>query len=537
MSRTFARQDAQIRNSVTYDDSIVPSEANYETNPTNVETDLNTLRSRSNDFLNRDGASFPTENWWDAITQPTTLENGTARGINATNAALHLIEKKRTMRAVSSVVDITVGTGQNFQILGAGELPVETTAAVGAVTTIGTICAFHSGTFGTHSLDEVAGQTAISPKNLLEVFDGSTRDPILDSSGRRIWALIQTETATDGHTITNTTPYRAQLSFVVINSTGDDLEACAVADIEDAVVNVSWPERIQLESLTEQDFLRGAIADIPSGTTVTRQVAYDNQGVTPVDLSTNAILDLESAGLEWQIRDDLEAILFRVIEGSAGGTSKVAVEDDVDEFDVDAVVSDYLNGIKVDTGAAGTTINIGITANQIDSGGALTVASGGAGDLTLESAVELFFDDGNRSGSGFSVPLKLTEDSAEWDQLETDFGEVSLAEMLHQAYSRSNRHKEWAVVTASTIAADTNVTGAGGSPNIDTQLPDYSGVTSFVYDVDVMLNGEMLRNGADAAANNDVYPGDTAANGDLKFEFELVGAPGNPDTLCVVVWG
>ena len=47
MARTFIRQDSQIRESITYDDSTVPSEANFETNATDIEYDLNTLRSRS----------------------------------------------------------------------------------------------------------------------------------------------------------------------------------------------------------------------------------------------------------------------------------------------------------------------------------------------------------------------------------------------------------------------------------------------------------------------------------------------------------
>jgi len=530
--RTFFRQDAQIRNSVTYDDSITPSEAAFETNPAHIETDLNNIRSQLQNFLNRDGAGFPSGNWYDDLAAPSALEAGTQRGIDAINAAVHAVEKKRVLRDVARVgVDVTVGNGDNFVILGTGEIPAQTTAAVGAVTTLGTVVAAHGGTFGTHALDEVSGTNTLQPKNLMEIVDASSGDPIL-SSGRQIYGLLQSETATDGHTITDTTTTRVQISFVRPNSAYDDLEACPVADIEDAVINYVSRERVRLEDLNEQDFLKGSIADVPAGANVTRQGAYDGQGATAVNLTTNAILDLEGAGLEWQVRDDAEAILFRIIEGSAGGTSKVAVEDDVDEFDVDAATSDFLNGVSVDTGAAGTTINLGVTANQIDSGGALTVASGGAGDLTLDAANEMLLDDVNRDTSGFSVPLKVTETAAEWDQLETDFGEVSLASMLHQAYTRSGRVKGCATVT-SNIAADTDT--VGGS-NLDVALPDYSGVDTFVDDVDVYLNGELLENGANAAANNDVYPGTTPASGHLKFEFALVASPGNPDKICMIVW-
>ena len=537
MARTFIRQETQIYSSDTYDDTITPSLANYETNPTHIETDLNALRSAIQNFLNRNGVSFPSGNWYDDLTAPTALETGTQRGIDAVNAGLHAVEKKRVLRDVTNVgTDVTVGGSDNWVVLALAELPSQTTAAVGAVTTLGTVAAQHGGTFGTHDLAEVAGGHALNPKNLVTVTDGNG-DPIL-SSGRRVWGLFQTENGTDGHTMTGTTPNRAQISFVRSNAAFDDLEACPAVDIQGQTINYTTRERVRLEDLNEYDFLRGAVVDVGAGSgTIDRQTAYNNQGATPVDLTTNAILDLEGAGLEWQIRDDAEAILFRIIEGSATAASKVAIEDDVDEFDIDAATSDFLNGASFDTGAAGTTINVGQTANQIDSGGSLKVASGGSSDLELESANEILFDDVNRSGSTWTATsVKLSETTQEWDDYETEFGEVSIFNALVQSSQKAARVKGYAEVTATTISADTNVTGAGGTPNIDNQLPDYSGVGTFVDDVDVYLNGALLEGGADASANNDYYPGDTAANGDLKFEFQLRGG-GKPDKICMIVWG
>jgi hypothetical protein len=537
MGRTFIRQDAQIAESFTYDDTVTPSLANYETNPANIEDNLNHLRSAVQNILNRSGASFPSGNWYDDMTAPTTLETGIKRGVDKINADLHAVEKKRVLRDVTNVgTDITVTAAQNWEILGAGELPAQTTAAVGNVTTLGTVVAYDS-VFTGNTLDEVAGPHALNPKNLMEIVDASTGDPIL-SSGRRIWGLLQSESNTDGHTITATTPTRVKISFVRPNATFDDLEACPIADIATKSIQYTSRERVRLEDLTESDFLRGAIVDVGQGAgTIDRQTAYNNQGTTPVDVVTNSYLDLEGPGLEWQIRDDLEAILFRVIEGSAGGTSKVAVEDDVDEFDVDAVVSDFLNGVKVDTGAAGTTINIGVTANQIDSGGALAVVTGGSGDLTLDSVGgEILFDDVNRTGSTWAAThIKLSETTQEWDDFETEFGEVSLMNAIVQASTKAARAKGYATLQ-NDVAADTDVDSTT-SGNLDVDLPDYSGVGTFVDDVDVYLNGELLRNGADAAANHDVYPGTTPAQGMLKFEFALKGTGGKPDQLCMIVWG
>jgi hypothetical protein len=97
MARTFIRQDTQIRKSDLYNDTIAPTEAAYETNTVNVEDDLNTLRSQVQNLMNRDGASFPSGNWWDDLTAPSTFENGAARGVDALNQDLHDLQRKRVV--------------------------------------------------------------------------------------------------------------------------------------------------------------------------------------------------------------------------------------------------------------------------------------------------------------------------------------------------------------------------------------------------------------------------------------------------------
>ena len=525
MARTFIRQETQIRNSKAYVDNTAPTEAAFETNPTNIETDLNNIRSQLNNLL-QDQAG----NWWDDLVTPSTLEAGTERGVNDLNTALHAVEKKRILRDVHNLTDITVGGADNFVILGTGELPAQTTAAVGAVTTLGTVVASHTGTFGTHALDEVAGPDALQPLNLMEIVDGNTRDPIL-SGGRKVYGLLQGESGvTDGATITDTTTTRVQISFVRQNATGDDLEAVPAVDIQGSVINYCSRERVRLEDLNEADFLKGAIVDVGAGaTTVDRQTAYTNQGATPVDVTTNSILDLEGPGLAWQVRDDLEAVLMQIIEGSAGGTSTFQIAAATDVFDVDAVLNDFLNGISVDTGAAGTTINVGVTANQIDSGGALTVTSGGGADATYASANQWLLDDGFRAGSTWSSPLPFAASSAEWDALEVCYpGEPSIAAMVCTALNTASFTKTCANVTVDTVA-DTDIGGTGGGANLDAQIHDISN-GSFTDDHDVYVNGSFYRGGADALANNDYYPGTSLALGQLRFEFDLCAG----DVICVV---
>lgn len=638
MARTFIRQDTQIRKSDLYDDTITPSLANYETNPVNIEDDLNALRSQAQNFLNRNGAGFPAGNWYDDLTAPVTFENGTQRGINEQNQQLHDLERKRVLVNSYHLVDVVVpaaaaatgtltstanlangdtvtigaqtytmtspfvdaannidasvsqaqtmenlrraingngvagvnygtgtpvntnvtavdspttvvvtaivaGTAANLvattetsanaswgaatltggagdvSVLTLGQLPSNTTAAIGAVTTLGTVAAFNAN-FGAISLAEVAGSTAISPKNLGTVVDGLTRDPIL-SSGRTIYALFQSESNTDGSTMTGTTPNRAQLSFVRINAAGDDLEVVPATDIGGKTINYSSVTRKALEDLTEQDFLKGAEVDVPSAATVTRQVSYDNQGTTAVELTTNATLDLNSAGIFWQIRDLVDAVLFRITEGSTGGTTTLQIGTDVDTFDVNAIINDFNTGIRAATGS--TRIDVGVNAGVIE--------TTGANDLRVLGAGELYLDDGNQTGSTWAQTngIKLSDTTAEWNDFETAFGEVSLLRGIYLAYTNAARNdKVYANVTANT-AANNDVGGVGGGANLDAQLPDMS-TGDFLTDYDVFLNGNLLRPGANSGANNDYYPGTSLVNGQLRFEFNIK----NNDVICVI---
>jgi hypothetical protein len=643
MARTFLRQDTQVRNSDVYGDAVAPSEAAYETNPTNIETDLNNMRSQLHNLL-QDQAG----NWWDDLNVPNTLETGLQRGVNDLNTGLHAMEKKRVLRCVQLLADIAVpnsvsagetltltgqpldtetvtidtkiytfqtaltdvdgnvligatasdsldnliaamnlaagagstyaasmtagtytgaaGAGDTMDILathggshhdgeattqtltngtwgaavtsgGAGDyvvlaaaaLPSQTIAAVGAVTTLGTVVAYEAA-FDSHSLVEVVGSHALAPKNLLEIVDGSTGDPILSSEGKRVWGLLQSETVTDAHTITDTTTTRVQISFVHANATNDDLIQADGGDIGGKTVNYCYVERIRLEDFNEQDFLNSAAIDIGAGSaTVNRQVSYNNQGTTPVELATNADLDL-GTGTEWSIRDNLDADLFQVIEDSAGGGSEVFVASGVDTFRSDAVANDFDNGASFDTGAAGTTINVGVTANQIDSGGALTVASGGAGDLTLTGANSVDITDGFQAASTWGTPLSIADNSGEWDALEVCFpGEPSLAAMLCTALNTASFAKVCANVT-STTAANNDVSNSDG--NLDAALGDLTGGT-FITDHDIFLNGQLLRSGVDLNADHDVYPGtslDNTADAQLRFEFVVK----NNDVICVI---
>jgi hypothetical protein len=525
MGRSLFDQETQVHSSGTYDDTVAPTEAAYETNPTELETDLNNIRSYLHEL--RD---VQNSNWWAALIAPTTFtdDSPAARGVQDVGDDLWDVQRKRVLRrrvVLGSGAGPVSASAQHIILDAAGELPGNTTAAIGAVTTLGTVVAY-AATFDSAQLTEVAGDNNLQPKNLCKIVDTASGDPVLDDSGREVYGLLQSESNTDGATIATTTPNRVQISFVVRNATNDDLELVTAGDVDGITFDYAPIERYAFESLSEAAFLGPDYIDIGAGS-ADREGAYSNQGTDPVDVTTNSILDLESAGIYWKIRDDAEADLFTITEGSSGSTTDITIGSDVDTYVNDALDIDFDQGISVNTGGT-RPIDVGSTDGVIEST---------AGDLEIQAASELNLDDGNKpAGWSRAAGILLSDTADEWTDFETEFGEVSLLNAILQAKQDTERAMEWGNVNAD-VAANTNVTGAGGSPNITAQMPSYSGLT-FVDDVDVYVNGQKQRPGADAAANNDVYPGDTAANGDLKFEYALKYRGGtNPDNINVVVWG
>ena len=529
MPRTFVRQITQIRNSDLYDDTIVPSQAAFETSPAEVERDLNNLRSMIHEL--RD---VRTSDWWRPLTAATGFESGTTRGVQNLNQALHNLERKRLLKRVRMTGVDVIGGSFQLVVLGLGKLPSVTTAAVGAVTTTGAVVAVAS-TFGVASAtDIVAGSNALQPKNLVRIVSGTTGDAINDAQGREIMGLLQSESGTNGHTISDITPNRVQISYVVRNTSNDALILAAVGSMSGVTFDYAYIRRDALADCPEEAFLGDDFADA-GASIIGLQTAYNNQGATPVNVTTSTFIDLESAGIQHCWRDDLEADLLCIIEGSAGGTSEIKLGTAVDIFNVDAIVNNFENGASFDTGTSGTTINVGTTANQIDSGGVLNIKSAGASNLNLQSASKLNLTDTYRAGSTWSIAtgIPLANSSAEWSSFETLFGEVSLLNAIEQAGTSSSRVRVNAVVTAN-VSADNDVSGPANDNNISVNLGDLS-LGSFLNDYDFYFNGVLLRPGANAAANEDVYPGTSLANGQIRFEFNIKST-GVADVITVVKW-
>lgn len=411
------------------------------------------------------------------------------------------------------------------------ETPTEA-AAVNAGTAVGAVVATLSADVGQHSLVEVTGPNAISAKNLVIVRDAVTGQPLQNGNNKDIFGLLQAESGVvDGEAFNDTTK-QVQISFVAENAAGNDLEHVDAVYTGGKVINYAYARRIDLDSIPETAFLSGVFIDQSAAASdVTLNNAIDNQIGPATQTDRN---------IRWQITDtfslDFEDStgardLFKIAPNAAGDA--VTVNADTITFTNPSNDTTFTNGVSFDT--SGTQLNVGVTAGQIDSAGALTLLSGGSSDLTVRAAGEMFLDDSNQTGSAWTqtAGIKLSETTAEWDNFRTQFGEVSLLNAIYQA-RKGDRTKGVAVATTN-IPADTNVTGAGGTPNIDAQLPAYlSG--NFVSNVDVYLNGVLLRNGANSGANHDVYPGTTPANGDLMFEFALKGGGAKNDVITMVVW-
>lgn len=410
------------------------------------------------------------------------------------------------------------------------ETPTET-AAVNAGTANGAVVATLAADVGQHSLTEVSGPTNINPKNLVLVRDATTGQPLQNGNNKDIFGLLQTETGVVDGDAFNDTNHQVQISFVAENAAGDDLEHVNAIYTGGKIINYSYARRINFDAIPETAFLSGVFIDqSASASDVTLNNAIDNQVGPATQTDRN---------IRWQITDtfslDFEDStgardIFKI--APASGNDVVTVDADTITFTNPTNATTFTNGVSFDT--SGTSLNVGVTAGQIDSAGALTLATAAAADVRINSAGEIFFDDLNQTGSTWAQTngIKLSDTTTEWDDFETAFGEVSLLRAIYMARSGS-RTKAVAVPTGA-IPADTNVTFVGGGANIDAQLPAFSSGT-FLTHVDVFLNGVLCRNGANAAANNDVYPGDTPSNGDLKFEFNL-RAGSKPDVLTVVVY-
>ena len=304
MARTFLRS-TQIRQSDSYSDALEAG-SELQSGSTSVESDLNALRSQMK-------RAMGTANWY---TAPVA-------SIDGLRTDLSELEDQKVLARVAVLVDVAVSGGANHVLLTEEQAPTISVAVAAGVD--GAICAQSAnsgGAFASHELIEVAGANAIDPKNLVIIRDATTGAPIT-SSDRDVFGLLQVSSAqSDDAAFSN---IQGKISFVRLNSALDDLEACPTSDIGGKTINYQYPRRLRLDDMPEEFWLNGhSFTDHTTQVDITTQRAYDNQGDTPVELSTDAVLDLSAAG-SWSIRDNANALVFAVSAGAVEVTGTLDV--------------------------------------------------------------------------------------------------------------------------------------------------------------------------------------------------------------------
>lgn len=506
----YVRLD-QVRKAFTFTDTLTASQiSTIETDAVDSEDFLGGVLSQFNKII---GAT----NWYD----PVQSAAGEPRNLKTLTDNIFY---KDMLRWRVKTQDVAVPAGQNYVVLNAAssETPAET-AAVGAGSANGAVVAIIA-TFGAHALTEVSGLNYLQPKNGCLVRDAATFDPIL-SGGRFVMALLQAETGVvDGNTF-NDTDKRAQLSFVRSNAGGTALEAVPVADIEGKTINFSYGSRTELNLANEQDFQFFAFSDPSSTASITLQQAY--VGGNTIDVQTtegNLVFNLSQDTTVFQVQRNGANLMSFTRDDTTG---------DVIQIDADTLDANLTNPLNVNVGASfatsGTTINVGTTAGQVDAT-ALTVRST-TGDLTLRSADDVLFQTVRET-----TALPLDDATAGAISALPGGPYTSVSAAIRKALLSSDLDI-FVQVLANNYGRDVNVPGATETwtPALDLTNRTISMLSADIANCDTLLflNGVLLRGGT-AATNNDVYKGDTVADGDLKYDFTKGVKTG--DQITAISW-
>jgi hypothetical protein len=506
-AKTFLDDKLALRRFMVLTDVVVPSPANGSGDSFAFSTPDVTLT---------DAAGLFTA---DMVGRDITIAGATTGGNNGTFTVKSytsptVIVYENASGAAEAFSGTWAVAGGDFVLLddASGEAPSRP-IATGALTE-GAVCVeLGAGIFPLFALDEVAGLNALNPKNLLIIFDGATGDPI-QSSGRQVYGLLQVENgATDGGDFDDANN-QAQISFVRPTATYDDLEACPVADIEGQTIKYGYADRADLAEWTEQDFLYDrALVDLASAAvSVTLDAAYDGGSTVTVD----------NTHVDWRLTDTKHFY----ISDSTGAVRILDVHAEAAGDEIDIAAS---GGINISTGDLTMPSNKA-TVNGVEVGGAAGRVATLSGDLDLRGADDITFVTTRETSA---LPL----DDATAGPISALAGgtHASISAAIKYAIEHGIDFSVGVTVLSSNYARDVNVPGgaggldisAGNGHSIDMNTP--SGVDTLVF-----LNGR-LQYGGNAGNNNDVYVGDTATAGDIKFD--MPGGVKSGDVIIAVQLG
>ena len=382
------------------------------------------------------------------------------------NFTLTAIHDKRLLYWIQKTDDVEVPATQNYVLLTGSTKPSHN-IAIGA-TAMGAIVSQLAGAIGANDLTVAANNG-----NVLQLCNAATNQPIL-TGGNEVYGLLQVGVdATDGNAFGDTaSDDQGQISFIYFNPATEAITACPVADIEGKTIEYAYKVRTDFYSL-------------PEG-------AYD-QSITFVDSSTIATVDLQGV-----YNNDTDGSFSL----ASGKDYTINLNSNADAEIVDGSTV-YLTTDRANT-MLKVPVDFGVT---------------GGNDLRL-------YDADNSNYVGFVAP-SLTADQI-WTLPATDgtSGQV--------LYTDGSGNLGWKAASASykatrVLVADIN---ANTAINISTftnpDAIDFGTVAAdWVNNYEVFVNGVLQLNGADAAANNDVY---WLSSATIAFEYKLK----NNDVLQII---
>jgi hypothetical protein len=514
MGRTFLQQDTQISSSFNFNDALA-SGLTLQSGSYNLESDLNALRSQLRTFLYSTASGGK---WYDDI---TATPIGGKRGINLLGEDLEDLERKRLIyRVQKNVVGLVVPNAQNFVTLsvGAGFAPTHVAAVTAQMT--GTIVSVLTGDVGSHSMLLNSGSNILIPKNLVAIVTASTGNPIQAANGQDIYGLLQAESGTlDGDTFNDTTK-QVQISFVVSNTTRTGLVSASIADIQNKSIQYGYARRVAFDEIPDDAYLDGNFVDMVTelssslSNIVTLDAAIDNQTGAATQTDRNIEIRMTSP-FSWSFANSTGTRRF--LEVNASGQY---VKFDVNNFDVlNTSTAQFLNSLR--TNVSGNWVEL--SAGNVIASGSLSLGAGTGSNLILSGGGGVTMTDQWKPSSTYTNTFYFASGTAEWSRYVTEFGQVSLFTALHQlsqSITGSQGQNRWDALVTVNIPANTNV---HYPTNLDGPLGNFAAYpsASFVSGVMIYYNGQLMRNGIDASANHDVYPGDSLAAGDIKFEFKI----------------
>jgi hypothetical protein len=490
-----------FQTTLTDSDGNVQIGVDLEASLTNLKNAINLTGTPGTDYA-LSTTIHPTVS---ASNDATTL-TATAKKAGTAGNSISLAEGLANGQWTGAATELSGGAGDVVALTGAYK-PGQDIAI--ATTAEGAVCAQLAGAIGAADLAEISGSNALRPESLVSIFDGDTGDAITDGDSRRIYGLLQVgSAATDGNPFGDAGNDQGQITFVVANSTYDDLEIADGANIGGVNLVYAYTRRRNLADTAAVSF-RGDIevADPQAGVLVSLDSAYDGGN----------FINADGDNIDFRLSDTVEFIvrisggnpLLRVVRDD-GGTHLLQISSTVELFDVDAADSNFAQGVSVDT--ADQTINLGKTAvGVIDS-----------------TAIELRATTGNAKLAAPSGEVQFT--SSRDTNLELDDAVAGAISALdggpHASISAAIKYAmtvggvdltadQWD--SAATYTSGTNIPGV--TLDLTAYATDWNDLPGTVPELFLFLNGRLLRGGnATVGQENDWIPGTTPASGDIKVQ-------------------